>query len=303
MTKCSSIKIVQSFWSKPFYREEERHFGDRSMGGWADRSHFYMSWALSCLRASTLYQRVELVTDTFGKQLFQETLQLPYTSVSIVLDDINHFHKDLWAIGKIYAYAHQEEPFVHIDGDVFLWKKLSEDLHNAPLVAQHEEYNYVYYHDTLKSLQQQGVILHPLIEKELASGNPVIASNAGVIGGQNFGFFKSLQREALLFINQNQHVLTGGFSTGLFNNIYEQYLFNRLANAERIPIKHLFENISYNYEGLCDFHKVPSRSSFIHVIGIYKRKFRNGEMVSALLKHEFPEYHQKLSKLLADYVI
>lgn len=60
-----------------------------------------------------------------------DDLKLPYTKVHVVLDELNDYHKNLWAIGKIRTYQLQEEPFIHIDGDVLFGNRLTGYLENG----------------------------------------------------------------------------------------------------------------------------------------------------------------------------
>lgn len=291
------IRIVHSLWTKPV--EKRGHFSltDRALGGWSDKKYYYMSWALSCLRACSLYERVELVTDTRGKALLIDCLQLPYTRVQVALDELDEYDPDLWALGKIYAYALQDEPFIHIDGDVFLWEPLPEELARAPLVAQHEERAYSFYRDNLRAAAEAGIDMPAVIAAEIAENRPVVASNAGILGGTNVRFFKDFKKAVILFLQANKHKLRPGLAGGL-NNIFEQYLFWCLAQQQQIPIAYLLENISYHYEGLCDFHNVPHKRGFIHVVGINKRKARFGEDVALRLRLEWPGVYDRIQELL-----
>jgi len=73
-------------------------------GGWSDKKYNYMSWAFSCLQFKKYYSEVELITDKLGKELLIDKLELPYTSVKVELDQLNSYHSDLWALGKIVKY-------------------------------------------------------------------------------------------------------------------------------------------------------------------------------------------------------
>ncbi len=106
------MKIIQSFWSKPSYKKKNVKLHDRNNGGWTDKKYNYFSWALSCLQFRKYYDDVELITDEIGYNILIEKLKLPYTKVDVCLDKINHYHEDLWALGKIYAYSIQNTPFI-----------------------------------------------------------------------------------------------------------------------------------------------------------------------------------------------
>jgi hypothetical protein len=122
------MRIIQSYWSKPF--EEDQKKG-RPFGGWLHKRYHYMSWALSCLKLSQFHDHVELVTDTPGKKELIDQLGLPYTTVRSDLDSIHCYPTYVWVMGKFIAYEIQNKPFLHVDGDVFIWEKLKfggEDL-------------------------------------------------------------------------------------------------------------------------------------------------------------------------------
>ena len=99
------MKIIQSYWSKPYRRVNNGFYG-----GWYSKIFHYMSCAISCLKLSEFYP-VELVTDKKGKRLLIDKLGLPYTSASDDLEYID-YPEDLWAAGKIVAYSKQNEPFI-----------------------------------------------------------------------------------------------------------------------------------------------------------------------------------------------
>ncbi len=289
----SQIRIVQSLWSKPALKKQGFSLTDRAAGGWPALKYYYMSWALSCLRARALYDKVELVTDDAGKHLLIDTLKLPYTCVNTTLNELDHYDADLWALGKIYAYAAQNEAFVHIDGDVFLWEQLPENLSEAALLAQHEEYDYSFYYDNLNAAQEAGFVMPtPILEAQRYS-NVIVAANAGIIGGNNVDFYKRFKKEVIHFLDTNQHHFPSAVTGGL-NNLFEQYLFHCMAKADGINITYLLKNISYSYEGLCDFHAVPHQQKFIHVLGVNKRKMRYAEDVALHLKMEWPEVYQSI---------
>lgn len=94
---------------------------------------------LSLLLARRHYPETALVTDSAGKALLVDTLGLSFTSVSTELDCLRDADPDLWALGKLVAYSIQDEPFIHLDTDVFLWRALPARLTSAPVLAQHRE--------------------------------------------------------------------------------------------------------------------------------------------------------------------
>ncbi|HMP32407.1 MAG TPA: hypothetical protein PKD85_22555, partial [Saprospiraceae bacterium] len=112
--------IYQSFWSKPFLNPYEDSFETRFQGGFPRYRYFFYTWALSTCRLKDHYGQVHLVTDKKGKEILIDNLKLPFSSVDLLLDDIEDFPSYMWAAGKCYFYSKINKPFIHFDGDFIL---------------------------------------------------------------------------------------------------------------------------------------------------------------------------------------
>jgi hypothetical protein len=84
-----------------------------------------MAADLSLRLARQHFGETELVTDSAGRDLAAR-FSLPFDNVRTDLDRIGHVDPRLWCYGKLEAYRLQEEPFIHLDFDVFM--KLPVDL-------------------------------------------------------------------------------------------------------------------------------------------------------------------------------
>jgi hypothetical protein len=125
------MRAVWSFWSTPF---------TRGCGwGWREPLHHLLAWGLSLRLARTHYPDTTLVTDSHGQALLVDALGLRFRTVSTALDALGDADPQLWALGKLLTYSLQEDPFVHLDADVFLWRALPGRLTGAPVLAQHPE--------------------------------------------------------------------------------------------------------------------------------------------------------------------
>jgi hypothetical protein len=113
-----------------------------------------MAWALSCLRLKEHYPNLHLYTDNRGYEILVEYLNLPYSDVHACYDSIDHYSETLWTLPKIMTYAAQKGPFIHVDGDVFIWEKLRFELENAQLVAQNFEAGTDYYKKMMDSIRK-----------------------------------------------------------------------------------------------------------------------------------------------------
>ena len=58
----------------------------------------------------------------------------------------------LWAMAKIESYGLQTEPFLHIDGDVFIFDYLPQELLTCGIITQNKEYATEYYMDRWKKI-------------------------------------------------------------------------------------------------------------------------------------------------------
>src|SRR4051794_18448095 len=111
------LAAVWSFWSKPYLSGRE--------SSWAHDWYHWLAWGLSVHTAARYYSDTRLVTDTAGARVLVDLLGLPFAHVDTALDQLEPSDPGWWALGKLEAYRLQRDPFVHIDTDVFLWKRLA----------------------------------------------------------------------------------------------------------------------------------------------------------------------------------
>src|SRR5450432_369119 len=122
------MRAVWSFWSKPFFASNGRV--------WREPIHHLLAWGLSHRLARQHYPETVLITDNAGKRLLVDQLGLELTHVSTELERLQSVDPGWWALGKLVAYGLQDQPFVHLDTDVFLWKPLPPRLVSAPVFSQ-----------------------------------------------------------------------------------------------------------------------------------------------------------------------
>jgi hypothetical protein len=125
------MRAVWSLWTRPLFEGP----GDR----WIDLKANLLSWILSFETIRAFYPQTKLYSDSRGADLLVNGLGLSFQSVSTQLDDLRDYDPSWWALGKLSAYASEEEPFIHFDSDVFLWQALPEEITSRALVAQNPE--------------------------------------------------------------------------------------------------------------------------------------------------------------------
>jgi uncharacterized protein DUF6734 len=290
------MKIVHSFWSKPALKRDKGN--EKINGGWRHEKYNYMSWALSCLSFKKQYKNIELVTDAKGKKLLVDTLKLPYTSVRVELDVLNHYPSELWAAGKLFAYSLQNEPFIHVDGDVYVWQKFKKELESAPLIGQHLERVEGHYNYGINQIRKHGFSLLPEFEKDFQKQKKFNATNAGILGGNNVDFFKEYVERAFWFINKNLHKMDATIIGANYALIYEQYLFSVLARIKKIKVHHYIEDNGEDIGQVTNFKRKYGENKFVHLLGESKTVFANCRELEMQLRCEYPEYHENIMDFL-----
>lgn len=302
------MKIIQTYWSLPSQKNEANAVEGRNSGGFVSEKHHAMSWALSCLKFKQFYTDVKLYTDKKGMAWLVDELGLSYTDVECSLDSLNHYNPLLWALPKVHVYGLQNEPFIHVDGDIYIWKAFDDALTKQRLIVQNPEDDAEY----LKKILAQVVKVFTNIPDYLLDGFNYILNfpqvgdilnvsiNAGIFGGNDIEFIKKYSTESIKFVNDNILPLNR-IDVGPFNLIFEQLFFKIFAQKNNIPISCLFEEESRSniflsaYYFLC----VPQKHSFIHLFGPTKRVALQYMQMEARLKQEFPKMHQHITQKYA----
>lgn len=286
------MKIVQSFWS-----------GNKDCltdgYGWSSPIYHYASWILSCNQLRKYYDDVILITDKAGHDVLVNRLHLPYTDVIVCLDELARYNSNLWALAKIKAYSMFDEPFIHVDGDVFVWDKLDGSLGNHDLIVQNTETTTDYYGTMWNELRPAIDILPKAMENfdRNLSHN---AYNMGIFGGNDTSFIKDYCKQAFNFVDQNLGKVNQLKGIN-FNIFFEQVLLYELATYHEKDVSTLIrDDIGDNeYQGFADFDNVPEGRRYLHLLGFYKRTTTVCNKMLAYVIKQYPQYVASLEKLLA----
>ncbi|WP_264566438.1 DUF6734 family protein [Flavobacterium sp. N3904] len=291
--------IIQSFWSKPFFKEND-DLNARFKGGWLNANFFFYSCLLSCLKFKQNYGEVRLYTDNLGKELLIDKLEIPYSKVNLELNELQDYPSELWALGKVLTYSLQEKPFIHADTDVFLWDKLPVDLLKTDLFAQNIELNFPKYNEVLEIVLSEFKNITEELFTIYSKTNNVYAYNAGIIGGTSLDFFKELKSKVFEIIDANLDKLHL-IDVGVFNMVYEQMLGFELATQKNLDITFLKSEVNEAFTNVMKFHMVPIKETYIHTVGYAKKSLEICEQLKYRLRYEFPEEYGKLNKNLVKH--
>ena len=287
------MKYVHTFWIDEGKEPLEASFG------WCSARYHLMSWALSCLQLHRFYDNVELITDRKGKELLIDQMKLPYKKVRIELDDLDFVEiSGLWVMKKIYSYTLHEEPFLNVDGDVFIFEPFPDNLLSGQLIAQNIEQDFDYYKELVGLVGNTFPFVPKPIKKQITEGLEIQASNAGILGGNDYGFFKDYYQVVEKFISEN-HAQIAGLSPSQmvnFNAVVEQYIFYCLSNHKRLEVNYLLDTV-YDpsfFESFANFHHLPFKIPFMHALGDYKKNGWVCDQLANRLRMDYPEYYYRI---------
>ncbi|HEX2189230.1 MAG TPA: DUF6734 family protein [Longimicrobiaceae bacterium] len=188
------MRSVWSFWSRPHEHARKRV--------WLTERHHLLSWVLSVETARRHYPDTALVTDAAGARMLVDGLEIPFARVSTELDALDGSDPEFWALGKLYAYAAQDRPFVHVDADVFLWSALPERLAAAPVFTQNPEPfepGHPFYRPERVEewLRAEGGWVPEEWSWYLRSGRPLRGDCCGILGGRDVELIGRYASEAV----------------------------------------------------------------------------------------------------------
>jgi hypothetical protein len=291
------MNAIWSFWTKPFFAARA--------SSWHTDWHHWLAWGLSLSAASRHYQSTHLVTDDEGARVLIDDLQLPFQSVSTALNRLDDEDPAWWSLGKIEAYRLQQEPFVHIDTDVFLWKRLPRRLENADVFAQNRE-----------AIGPGPTIYRPW-EVEEALGYPdhgwlpeewpsfrkhpsPSGACCGILGGQNVELIRRYAETALRLIRDplNEAAMRAFAKKEEHMVLLEQYLVVMCAEYRRVTVEYLFDELgdAYHPEYAADL-------GYTHLASDAKRNRRIAALLERRVSEDLPEHYHRCMRLVYSGVL
>ena len=273
---------VWSLWSRPLEPRPCAH--------WASHKHHLMSWVLSRMTVGRHYPDTALHTDDFGKWLLVDQLGLKYNTVTTDLNALSASGVDpaWWALGKLYTYRLQTKPFVHIDNDIFLWKRLPVDLETAPAFAQNIEELDGHYYD-----RDQFNHLFKWFPEEWdsyqAHPHPV-AYNTGIIGGNDLKIIRRYADQSIKLVEHPANA-TGErqFNRKAYHMVVvEQYMFAACMEHYGVKPVLLFQNGNDMYS-----MRTPREVGYTHLLAQSKRSPRNSENLEKRVRWQYPELYKR----------
>lgn len=295
-------RAVWSFWSRPYaayYR-----------GSWADAATHALSWVVSVNAAQAHYPDTLLITDTPGKRLLVDGLGLRFTTVSTELDRLASHDCGWWALGKLVAYGMQTAPFVHIDSDAYLWKRLPPGVEMAPVFAQHPEYHRPGEHgynpdEVERAMTRHGGVLPEEWVWARSRGPVMRAENCGILGGQDVAFLRHYAALALELVGRRENAAAWASlgDTRGHNVLAEQFLLSACLgfHRDRAGSPHRGVRVAClfgSWQEALDANQA-ARRGYTHLLGWAKAMPAARRRLEARVRRDYPD-HLRRALLSAD---
>ena len=288
------MKVLQSYWFAKFRSE-------KTFGGFHDERSFWHSTVLSAFSIAQFYE-AELVTDSYGAEC-AEFIGLPYRAISRSFDSLPQQLSQLWALGKLWLYQQQSEPFLHIDLDAYLWERLPQRCEEAEVVIQ-------VYEDDPRQLEFYRRVLGALLEKLPCLPDSYrdpqlllrtcLGVNCGVVGGSRLDLFQSYAAESA-------SIMTDPRNMAAWEDLYRSFgsrfgWFN--AGIEQTNLLLWCERFGVVPEAVVPNAFAPGRDirseklGFTHLVGEEKENPRMREALRARVKKEYSQQYNRIDELV-----
>jgi len=289
------MRAVWSLWTKPM-REGSRG------SPWLSEKHHLLAWVLSVETARRHYPETSLVTDDDGARMLIDGLGLQFGHVSTDLNLLHAHDPDWWAFGKIYAYARQSEPFVHIDTDVILWQALPERLERADVFGQQPEHIHCgfswYYPEKFESAIRS---VDGWMPEELNTYAPIDGSQnavcCAIFGGTRVDFIRHYAQAAMRLIEhpRNQPAWLRLGDRTAYSIIFEQYLLAACVAGHqhnpRSPYRDI--RVEYLFQSYEDAAVNASRVGYTHLWCEGKRNPALLDRLEKRVQQAYPELYER----------
>jgi hypothetical protein len=188
-----------------------------------------------------------------------------------------------WSLSKVVAYRAQQQPFIHLDTDVFLWKPLPAAMLSASVFAQcaedHPPLDTGWSPQDVEHAFAQHDLTLPVEWEWVRSRSPYTfrEANCGIMGANRVDFIQYFAGLSLDLMTNPAHASAWARLSDLsgYMMLTEQFLLNACFEFHRshpespfrgMYMRYLFPSFAeaYNYEA-------ASRAGFTHLLGDAKR--------------------------------
>ena len=295
------MKLLQSYFNNNITKTDINY-----PGGYLSAIVNWLSMAYSCLLLKRNNPNTQLIF--YGNEaivrLFESLFRLPYDDYRIV-NCTGEYTNWFYCWPKIITYQEQNEPFIHIDTDVFMWKPMPQNLLLAPLVAQHRERDSNFYMEVYKQIETDCIQLPRYLE-DCNDGKYINSYNAGLFGGNDIEFFKSYLNEVSKFLDTNKKRFLQSDRKFLYNVVFEQWLFYGLTQKKKKEVTTFYKDVITDFD--MEKARVPQQLlslaelDYMHVME-YKDNIRCNRFIAYQMQAEFPHEYERILSVCKNFGI
>lgn len=181
-------------------------------------------------------------------------------------DKLKYIPKELWTLGKLCSMLQVNEPFLHIDGDMLLFKPLQNNFLNKDIICFHDESFFNHAIDNMQNVLG--------LQPKHCQGITRVSYNCGIFGGMDFQSIQKAIHVILEFTIENSSYIVRKITEYKQNFtkvpyyyfdisilIEQVWLFQILKNFNKIiyPIV----NIKNWYES---YDKMMQETGYVHLL-------------------------------------
>lgn len=285
------MNAIQTFWTTPGLS------ADLIPGGWLDPRYHFMGWSLSACLLDQHFEKTILHTDTTGQQILVDLLGLPYNEVRLTQEGLGlQYPRSWWVMRKINSY-NQPAPFLHVDGDAFLWDGLPTHVQTSPIIAQNDQKGFGCYDIAARQLTGAGVTLPSFLSAPNVDSD-YEAVNMGVVGGTDITFFRHYVNKVRYFYDtQLADKAVNMLEIGYVNTLIEECFFRQYAIHRKKPVSCIItEKLHQEYKSISN--SFDQSYGLTHLIGQSKKDIFYCKQVEFELKRRFPKVYKRVTDLV-----
>ena len=215
-------RAVFSYWAEPNFK--------RRYSGFYDQDTLLLSLSIAVKYAKQHFKEVHFHGDHTAIGQVCDHIQFDKTFDTLERLNSQGIPTYLWAYGKILTYSMQNVPFLHLDNDIYLWDKPTDELLTAPVVVECIENKEQFYRGQLKKIFSN-VLYGRTLTGQTADlmhqyrGDPSRICNHGIFGGMNVEWLKNYSQDVIELIEspKNMSLLKHNFLDQDFNPVFEQW--------------------------------------------------------------------------------
>lgn len=292
------MKYIHSLWSDPYKKYENGLFEFNSQS-FATRNFIY--FFLSALLIKKLGHTIDLYCDKESYELYSN---IPYDNINIVNFNDDNIDPQYWIWSKIKTQKLINEPYIHIDGDVFFFEDIiKNNLKNEKFIVQsienEETMKWCFFDTYLKDIN---IIASIISDKNIEWYKyGMQAYNCGVIGFNDMSL-KNIYITKMEEILKNLDVSSKLYRYNpIFMVIEQAMLYYLMKENNEKPFEVLKYEDIIKFD--CDYDLLGKKMGYAHLLGHVKDKPETAKKVKNKLFKLFPETKKIIKNVESKYKI